>query len=191
MILLLCGASGTGKDTIRKELVENYGYENIPIYTNRPMRSNEKNGIDYQFVPIEVFEQLEQNDFFCETSSFSVYDNKELWKYGTPKDVFEPNGNDLRIMITNPSAITNFSNIVPRTSYCVCQLTATPDTIKKRLKERGDDRGEIIRRMKADIDDFYDLRFDIIIPNDDEPLEKIAFDVDMYYRCWKAGKENE
>ena len=49
-IIVLLGASATGKDTVAKHISEKY---NIPMaisYTTRPMRSNETQGVEYYFI---------------------------------------------------------------------------------------------------------------------------------------------
>ena len=51
MIYYIIGKSATGKDTIYKELlVSNIGLKSIAIYTTRPKRDDEKEGVEYYFV---------------------------------------------------------------------------------------------------------------------------------------------
>ena len=44
MIIVLLGASGSGKSTIEHELATHYGFEKIISYTTREPRKNEENG---------------------------------------------------------------------------------------------------------------------------------------------------
>ena len=50
-IVLLMGKSTTGKDTIYKNLLkdEAMGLKKVVLYTTRPMRKGEENGIQYFF----------------------------------------------------------------------------------------------------------------------------------------------
>ena len=46
MIIVLLGASGSGKSTIENQLSTQYGFEKIVSYTTRKPRNNEDNGKD-------------------------------------------------------------------------------------------------------------------------------------------------
>ena len=57
-IFYMMGKSSSGKDTvykeIRKELPE---LKTLTLYTTRPMREGEKDGVEYYFVSNEILEQ--------------------------------------------------------------------------------------------------------------------------------------
>ncbi len=54
MINFICGRSGSGKDTIAKELLEKYpDLQPIVTYTTRPMRPGEIDGKEYHFCDTE------------------------------------------------------------------------------------------------------------------------------------------
>lgn len=78
-MIILVGASGSGKSSIEKMLVEQYGMKNTISYTTRKKRENEIDGVDYHFVSRDFFELMMAEDFFAETG---VY-NGEF--YGTAK----------------------------------------------------------------------------------------------------------
>lgn len=57
MINFICGRSGSGKDTIAKELLEKYhDLQPIVTYTTRPMRPGEIDGKEYSFLRYGKFE---------------------------------------------------------------------------------------------------------------------------------------
>lgn len=56
-MIILCGKSGSGKDTVGKELVD-MGYKRVVTYTTRPMRPGELDGHQYHFVSVDKFEEL-------------------------------------------------------------------------------------------------------------------------------------
>ena len=191
MILVLCGFQASGKTTIRDKLVQDYGYEKIITYTDRPPRPIEKDGVDYHFVAPEVFDSLVRSNFFIETTAYQVAVNNSIWRYGTPRDVFiNENDNPYRVIILNPRGIQSLSYERIDNQYCICQLMSNEKTIRSRLKQRGDDLDEIERRMKSDLNDFYDFKFDILTRNNlEDDIDKVTKDVHRCYQYWKAGKE--
>ena len=67
MLILLSGVSGSGKDTIKKELIKRMeNVESLPSYTDRLPREGEVPGTVYNFVTTEQFEEMIKNDEFYE-----------------------------------------------------------------------------------------------------------------------------
>ena len=65
MILILCGKSGCGKDTLFKKLVnEDHLFSPIISTTTRPMRKGEKEGREYYFTDEATFKS--RNDEWIE-----------------------------------------------------------------------------------------------------------------------------
>ena len=83
MITVLIGKSASGKDTLMKELINFEDFTPIVSSTTRPMRENEKDGVDYNFVNFEDF----INTNFVETREYktSVGGKEDTWFYGSPK----------------------------------------------------------------------------------------------------------
>ena len=83
MITILIGKSATGKDTILRELRDEYGYEPIISTTSRPMRENEKDHVDYVFVSSEIFRYMIQIGCFIEYRSYNTLVNgkPDTWYY--------------------------------------------------------------------------------------------------------------
>ena len=80
MLLILSGVAGSGKDTIKKELIKRMeNVESLPSYTSRPQRPGDINGQTYCFVTKEEFEKMLENDEFYE---YDVHHNNY---YGTSK----------------------------------------------------------------------------------------------------------
>ena len=48
-LIILCGASGTGKTTIQNYLLKQYGIPRVLTHTTRAKRKGEKDGVDYYF----------------------------------------------------------------------------------------------------------------------------------------------
>ena len=73
-IVALVGESGSGKDTLMKEVVSQKPkkFHEIISCTTRPMRENEKDGVNYYFLPEqECYNKLRKSDFL-EVSSIST-----------------------------------------------------------------------------------------------------------------------
>ena len=62
-IIVLCGKSSSGKDTLASYF-KSQGYKFVISHTTRPMRENELEGNPYYFISDKEFkERLEQNEF--------------------------------------------------------------------------------------------------------------------------------
>ena len=57
-IIYIMGKSACGKDTIFKRLKEELDLKSYILYTTRPMREGEKDGVDYFFVSNERFLEM-------------------------------------------------------------------------------------------------------------------------------------
>ena len=60
-IFYIMGKSATGKDTIYEELLEHRGLGLRPLimYTTRPIRANEMDGVQYHFTDVEGLRQMQ------------------------------------------------------------------------------------------------------------------------------------
>ena len=95
MIIVLLGASGSGKSTIEHELATHYGFEKIISYTTREPRKNEENGKDYYFVDNETFNEILNDNLFAE---YDEYSQNRL--YGTLKSDYI-DGNKVVVLTPN------------------------------------------------------------------------------------------
>lgn len=166
-MLVLCGYSGSGKDTLQKELI-NRGYEKIITYTTRPMRDGETNDKDYHFISQKKFNKLKEEGFFAETASYNA--SFGFCSYGSAKEDYEDNNDNKKIIILNPYGLKALQeqNIPHYSVY----LDVDKNLLQKRLKGRGDSKEEILRRLEADERDFSDLHTDLTF--------KITEDMSVY-----------
>jgi len=65
MILIFSGPSAIGKDSTWIRISEKLGFNRYVPFTTREIRTQEKNGFDYNFITIQEFqEKIKNNEFF-------------------------------------------------------------------------------------------------------------------------------
>lgn len=88
-IIVLVGRSAAGKDTVANALSHKYPELKRAISTtSRPIRSGEKNGVDYYFISKEEFLRKSELKGFWDEVVYHAYkdDRLEDWYYGLEKD---------------------------------------------------------------------------------------------------------
>lgn len=85
-IFYVMGKSSSGKDTIFRELMkdETLGLQEIVLYTTRPLRAGEKDGVDYHFVDDEVLRRFQKEEKVIELRCYNTV--MGVWKYFTVDD---------------------------------------------------------------------------------------------------------
>lgn len=149
-MIALVGKSGSGKSTIRKELIE-LGFGSVITYTTRTPREGEVDGIAYRFISKDDFLQKKDEGFFSETTSYDVATG-ETWYYGTAcEDLFGE-----KALIVNPDGLRAISS--KKQLSIVTFLIDTDDSVlRHRLLKRGDNPLEVKRRLLADESDFVNI----------------------------------
>ncbi len=174
-MLILIGASASGKTEIAKRLIESYGFTKMVTTTTRPKRTNEKPGIDYHFVDKAHFLILKQDNAFLETAEYSGY------YYGTPKQGVTKN----TVLIVEPSGANAIYKACP--SQVIIGYINTPKSIReKRMKARGDDVYSTEMRLEQDAQIFNPktlFHIDFIIDNENTDLDTLAQTINALYRA--------
>lgn len=85
-IFYIMGKSSSGKDTIYKRLLEckEMSFKKIVLYTTRPIREGEQDGVEYRFVDEKEQQKLEQEGKIIELRSYNTVHG--IWNYFTVKD---------------------------------------------------------------------------------------------------------
>ena len=85
-IFYLMGKSSSGKDTIYKKLIQNetLALENIVLYTTRPIRAGEQDGVEYHFVTEEEMTAMQADGKIIELRTYNTCLGK--WHYFTADD---------------------------------------------------------------------------------------------------------
>ena len=84
-IFYLMGKSASGKDTIYKKIKEQMPeLKTIVIYTTRPIREGEKEGVEYHFVDDEKLQEFQNAGKVIELREYNTVHG--IWKYFTVND---------------------------------------------------------------------------------------------------------
>ena len=84
-IYCVMGKSSSGKDTVYKQLKEQYKeFRLIVPYTTRPIREGEKDGVEYYFVDPEQFRAMKEDGKVIESRSYNT--KCGIWTYFTADD---------------------------------------------------------------------------------------------------------
>ena len=84
-IFYLMGKSGSGKDTIYKHIKEQIPeLKSIVIYTTRPIRSDELDGVAYHFSNDEKLQKFQEDGKVIELREYNTVHG--IWKYFTVDD---------------------------------------------------------------------------------------------------------
>lgn len=156
-MIVLVGESASGKSSIEKYLVENYGYNKIVSYTTRPPREGENDGVDYHFISTEQFYKLKSQEFFAETAMYRE------WHYGVAKEDCA----DDKVAVLTPHGLRQVSKLPDINVISFYVNVPRRDRLIKIL-QRGDNIEEAYRRSLSDIGQFDGINdeVDYIIYND-------------------------
>ena len=168
MIIVLLGASSSGKSTIEHELATHHGFEKIISYTTRQPRNNEENGKDYWFIDNDTFREIMDRDLFAEHDEYS-----QNRLYGTLKSDYV-DGN--KVVVLTPNGLRQLKKNCPNEDILTVLVEASLGTRVKRYIDRCgvdkfnfDDKNEIASRVERDYSMFLGLEkeVDLVIHNDE------------------------
>lgn len=188
-LIIVSGASGTGKSTICKAVIAaNQNLKFSISCTTRKPREGEINGKDYSFIDMDKFNKLIKADKFME------YANVHGNYYGTLKEEVinrVKEGKDVLLDIDVQGAMAikkNFKNdsLISKCMELIFILPPSLSELEKRLKNRNTDSEEVIQKRlnvaKKEIDHF--LSYDYFIINDD--LNKAISDIQTIINSFKC-----
>ena len=153
MIIVLVGKTASGKTTVANELCKHHGYKRIITYTTRPMRENEVQDIDYHFISDEQFNKMVENNEFTEYKRYNTAHG--VWSYGSIITSEQEFSDDCYVIILTPQGLRDLSKKISR--YIAFYLNVDFETQLERLKKRGDEEQQIIKRLKNDDKDFENV----------------------------------
>lgn len=155
-MIILVGASASGKTEVAKYLIKNYGFEKVVTYTTRAKRPGEIDKIDYNFVTKDQFLKLKDENFFVETTNYNGN------YYGTPKNEIALN----KVLIVDPNGLKCFINLLDK-SIITFLIHGSEEKRRERMILRGDNIKDVEQRLINDKVDF-----------DQKNIEKTNFEID-------------
>lgn len=180
VLLVLSGASGVGKDTVMKALLDRYPNMQKLVTTNsRPKRPDEVEGYDYYFVSRAEFERL-----IAEEAFFEWVEYRGHLRGGQKRHVQEAldSGKDViwRIDVKGVKNIREkVKKLFPYSAF-VLLVVADLATLKERMEQRASENQEELT-WSLDMAEWEQRQyhnFDYLVPNEDSQLdntvEKIA-----------------
>ena len=186
IMVILSSPSGVGKTTITKKLQQKYQNLKISIsYTTRPPRSNEIDGVDYNFISKKKFEELINKGNFYEYAK--IFENY----YGTLKknvdETIKKNDIIFDIDWQGTKQLTSFRNLNIIKIYLI---TNSKSELKKRLLKRDQNtKEEVEKRFNSfdeDIKHWNDYDYILINKN----LEVCFKQVEQIILNYKKGNFN-
>ncbi len=171
-IFLIMGPSSSGKDTIYKELKNLYPeFKEIILYTNRPIRENEKDGIDYNFVSLDKINEMEKNNEILEKRKYNTVHG--LWVYATAKtniDLINNNYIGINTLDGYESLKKYYKDGIIPLYIHVEDGIRLRRALDREDKQENPKYAEMCRRYLADINDFnidrlLDLEIDKLYDN--------------------------
>ncbi len=187
-LIVISAPSGTGKTTVVKRLLEKIPNIIASVsFTTRPMRENEREGIDYFFVDKRKFETMVGDNQFIEHAT--VFGNY----YGTQKQSLSSNlkkGKNVILEIDWQGAL----QVKEKMPSCIMIFLIPPSkqVLLSRLKNRGtDSKGEIKNRFNQAVSDLNESnKFDHVLVNDqiEVAVENIASCIEGNFNQLKQSK---
>ena len=169
MLVLLSGVSGSGKDTIKAELIKRMdNVVTMPSYTDRPARGGEA-GV-YNYITTEEFEKKIEEDEFYEYSLHHEH------YYGTSKKILKENVESGKVVVKDidVNGTENLLKLLKNEIKIVTIFLRVPkDELRRRLEnreEKKDIKSIEVRLNRFDYEESKISLYDYVIKNDN--LEK-------------------
>lgn len=139
-VVVISGAPGTGKTTVRNYLTKEYGMQKVLTHTTRPKRTGEQEGVDYYF---ETDATFFENHFLEHVE----YDGK---KYGSSLEGLQKawQKHDWAVIVLDTAGAISYLQQLPQQTL-VLYLTSSQTQQAVRLAQRGDTSALIKQRLAS------------------------------------------
>ena len=179
-LIVISGPSGSGKDTVVKRLMELHPEIEVSVSaTTRPMRSGEKEGVNYFYLSREEFERRIQAGEILEYAEYCEN------YYGTPKSEVDKrieNGITV-ILVIEVIGAGNIKKLYPD-AVTIFVRPPSYGELEERLRGRGTETEESIqKRLARAVEEMeYAVDYNEVVINDtvDECAEEIYSLIQKY-----------
>lgn len=174
LLIVVSGPSGCGKSTVDNMLIEKR--KNIVMSisdTTRSIRGQEQNGVDYNFITTEQFEENIKKDKYLEYAV--VHSNKY---YGTPVDFVDKNlKNGIDVILEIDIEGARKINEKRKDAIFIFIMPPSMKILKDRLVTRKTETKEqVVERFKTAYKEINEVsKYNYVIVNDnlEESVEKM------------------
>jgi guanylate kinase len=182
-MIIIVGASASGKTEIANYLMKHYPYHKCITTTTRSMREGEIQHRDYHFLSEIEFEHIISQNGFVETNEYQNH-----W-YGLQKKDVIKNG----VIVLEPNGTNHLIKQFQQQVY-VCLIQSSLETRKQRMLKRHDENESMMRRLKEDDQIFHPSKFlkiDLTIQNESMTIEEMAQMVHHSYQNYLLNNQLE
>lgn len=178
-IIVLLGASATGKDTVVKHISEKYSIPIAVSYTTRPMRSNETQGVEYYFISDDEMHEKFKNGEVIEHTSYYIQSEDVSYTYANVTSEFEKG--DYILTILNPHGLYQFKQSLYKDNLVSIMLNCDDRVrlIRSLNRDENVNVKEVLDRAIRDELDFIERRPKTDYETDtNKPLKEVFDDID-------------
>lgn len=178
-IIVLLGASATGKDTVVKHISEKYSIPIAVSYTTRPMRSNETQGVEYYFISDDEMHEKFKNGEVIEHTSYYIQSEDVSYTYANVTSEFEKG--DYILTILNPHGLYQFRQSLYKDNLVSIMLNCDDRVrlVRSLNRDENVNVNEVLDRFRRDELDFIERRPKTDYETDtNKPLENVFNDID-------------
>lgn len=158
-LFYIMGKSSSGKDTIYEELLSRTELELNPfiMYTTRPIRAKEVDGVQYHFVTEECLREMEQKGQVIELRSYDTIEG--TWHYFTADGDAVDIERDNYLALGTLESYEKVKNYYGSERVVPIYIEVDDDkrlerSIKREKKQPNPNYDEVCRRFLADQKDF-------------------------------------
>lgn len=173
-MIVLTGASASGKTVTALDLQKRFGLVKAITTTTREKRVGETDGVEYFFISKKEFEKRLSENKFVE---HSLYNNNF---YGCGVDQISDN----KIVVLDPNGLHSFLKLKNKNIVSFL-LIADEKTRKERMVSRGDKEENIKQRLENDVNDFSLEKIgkvDYVIETQNKTIEETS---ELIYKLYK------
>lgn len=155
-IFVFIGPSCSGKDTIFKNITNENNLKPIVLYTTRPKRDKEIDGITYNFITDQELKEMDNNNEIIEKREYNTIYG--IWTYATCSKSIDLDNNNYAIINTleGYKKLKEYygSDTVIPLYISVSKKIRLERAINREMKQKEPKYEELCRRFLADSKDF-------------------------------------
>ena len=179
-MIVLTGASASGKTVTALDLQKRHGLVKAITTTTREKRVGETDGVEYFFISKEEFQKRLAENRFVE---HSLYNGNY---YGCGVDQISDN----KIVVLDPNGLHSFLKLKDKNIVSFL-LIADEKTREARMQSRGDIEANIKQRIENDVNDFALEKIgkvDFVINTENYTIEEVS---DLIYKLYTEKLKKE